>query len=165
MLMRHADYQRDLNEFYQHFTDIPNGTTPIDLSIDGGQRPPTVPHAIGWPRVGGESNLDLQSALPIIYPQNATIYQVDDRYYAHQVDYGYHGLELFNTFLDAVSTVFGCGQSIRALTGRCRSMARTARMLRSAKPAMIQNTTQNILILTSTGTRGSYSAAYSSPQM
>jgi tripeptidyl-peptidase-1 len=56
-------------------------------------------------QVDGEANLDLQSALPIIYPQNATIFQTDDSYYAHAADYGYHGLELYNDFLDAVSAV------------------------------------------------------------
>lgn len=36
--------------------------------------------------------------MPIIYPQNVTVFQTDDSYYAHQVDYGYDGLELFNDF-------------------------------------------------------------------
>jgi tripeptidyl-peptidase-1 len=104
-LRRFADYQGDLDKFEEHLTDIPVGTKPIDLSIDGGVRPPSAPHVKGWKDVAGEANLDIQSALPIIYPQNVTIYQVDDRYYAHQVDYGYHGLELFNDFLDAVSAL------------------------------------------------------------
>jgi tripeptidyl-peptidase-1 len=98
-----SDYQGDLDRFYSHFTSIPNGTAPIDLRIDGGQAPPDAPHAPGWKQIYGESDLDLQCALPIIYPQNATIYQTDDQYYAHAADYGYDGLQLFNDFLDAVS--------------------------------------------------------------
>ena len=42
------DYQGDLNKFYAHLTDIPNGTTPIDLSIDGGVLPPDFPHGKRW---------------------------------------------------------------------------------------------------------------------
>lgn len=103
MLTSRIDYQGDLDRFYEAFTHIPNGTTPIDLSVDGGQRPPSKPHSTGWHDVEGEPNLDLLCALPIIYPQNATIYQVDDRYYARAVDYHEHGLMLFNDFLDAVS--------------------------------------------------------------
>lgn len=97
-----TDYQGDLDKFYKAFTDIPVGTEPIDLSIDGAPPPPSGPKDKTWDVVGGESNLDLMTALPIIYPQNATIFQTDDLYYERQIGYGYNGLQFFNDFLDAI---------------------------------------------------------------
>ena len=164
--LRSTDYQGDLDNFEQHLTNIPVGTTPIDLSIDGGVRPPSAPHAEGWKDVAGEANLDIQSALPIIYPQNVTIYQVDDRYYAHQVDYGYHGLEPFNDFLDAVSISTNLYQyPFLALTVYYRSMVHIALTLRSVRRATIQNTIQNIRIRTSMATRANCNAVCSSQRM
>lgn len=38
LLTRHVDYHGDLDKLYKHFTNIPNGTSPIDVSIDGGEQ-------------------------------------------------------------------------------------------------------------------------------
>ncbi|CRG84245.1 Aorsin [Talaromyces islandicus] len=83
--------QADLDQFFTKFSSykIPNGTAPIPAFIDGAKAPADV--------AGGESNLDFQLAYPIIYPQNITLYQTDDSYYAEGYSQGF-----FNTFLDAI---------------------------------------------------------------
>ncbi|KAK5135062.1 hypothetical protein LTR08_005722 [Meristemomyces frigidus] len=87
--------QQDLNSFFTNFTSyIPNGTHPTLNGIDGGSAPVAVLDA------GGESDLDFELAIPIIYPQTTTLYQTDDLYYAE----GGNGTTggIFNTFLDAI---------------------------------------------------------------
>ena len=158
------DYQGDLDKFYQYFTHIPNGTAPIDLSIDGGAPPPSAPHARDWHKVGGESDLDLQSALPIVYPQNVTVYQTDDRHYAHLIDYSYHHLELFNDFLDAVSTQNLQDANLVLTRGR-RLMAHTAPTLLSARRVTIRSMIQNIPIRDRMATKVNYNVVYSSRPM
>jgi len=60
---------------------------------DGGEAPVVVGFA------GGESDLDFELAFPIVYPQNITLYQVDDTYYSE----GYsNATGNFNTFFDAI---------------------------------------------------------------
>ncbi|KAH8696765.1 putative protease S8 tripeptidyl peptidase I [Talaromyces proteolyticus] len=84
--------QSDLDSFFTHFPSykIPNGTAPTPAFIDGAK----APEHFG----GSESNLDFMLAYPIIYPQNITLYQTDDPYYAT----GSHSQGYFNTFLDAI---------------------------------------------------------------
>ena len=102
--------QQDLNSFYTNFTSyIPNGTHPILDSIDGGTAPVT-----NISQAGGEANLDFELAIPIIYPQTTTLYQVDDLYYAE----GGNGTTggIFNTFLDAIDGSY-CTYSAYGETG------------------------------------------------
>ncbi|OKL57999.1 Aorsin [Talaromyces atroroseus] len=84
--------QSDLNNFFATYPSygIPNGTAPILDAIDGA--------SITSGIVAGESNLDFSLAYPIVYPQNITLYQVDDTYYAEVGSGGGR----FNTFLDAL---------------------------------------------------------------
>lgn len=84
----------DLNLFFANFTpNIPQGTQPVLKSIDGGKAP------VNQSQAGGESNLDIELALPIIFPQKLWVYQVDDINYATGVlpSNGFG-----NTFLDAL---------------------------------------------------------------
>ncbi|OQN98904.1 hypothetical protein B0A48_15250 [Cryoendolithus antarcticus] len=102
--------QQDLNSFFTNFTRyIPNGTHPILDSIDGGMAPVT-----NLSDAGGESNLDFELAFPIVYPQNITLYQSDDLYYAE----GGNGTTggIFNTFLDAIDGSY-CTYSAYGETG------------------------------------------------
>ncbi|CAK4033881.1 aorsin [Lecanosticta acicola] len=110
-IFEEGDYysQKDLNLFYSNFTRyIPNGTHPILDSIDGGQAPVTVADA------GGESDLDFELAIPIIYPQTTTLYQTDDPYYAQ--GYSESATGIFNTFLDAIDGSY-CTYSAYGETG------------------------------------------------
>ncbi|KAI9667642.1 MAG: hypothetical protein M1821_000459 [Bathelium mastoideum] len=69
--------QEDLNLFFTNFTRrIPNGTHPIDVGIDGGVA--TTPNVS---LAGGEAELDLMMAYPIIYPQTITVFNEDDLFY------------------------------------------------------------------------------------
>ncbi|KAK0805019.1 hypothetical protein LTR75_007450 [Friedmanniomyces endolithicus] len=102
--------QFDLNSFFTNFTKyIPNGTHPVLDSIDGGMAPVT-----NLSQAGGEANLDFELAIPIIYPQTATLYQSDDLYYA----LGGNGTTggIFNTFLDSIDGSY-CTYSAYGETG------------------------------------------------
>ncbi|QUC21684.1 uncharacterized protein UV8b_05927 [Ustilaginoidea virens] len=78
--------QDDLDAFYAKYaSNIPKGTGPkIDL-IDGATAPADPGDA------GGESDLDFEIAIPIIYPQGTELYQAATQ-----------NNDIFNTFLDAV---------------------------------------------------------------
>lgn len=65
--------QDDLTLFFDTYTQVPAGTSPIYLPIDGGyfgtgQDSTTL----------GESNLDLEFAMSLVYPQPVTLYQTGD---------------------------------------------------------------------------------------
>ena len=91
--------QLDLDSFFTNFTRyIPNGTHPIAANVDGGQQSTTDPF-----QAGGEADLDLMLAYPIIYPQTITLYEVDDFIVQSNPNDTYtFG---FNTFLDALDGV------------------------------------------------------------
>ncbi|KAL1595200.1 hypothetical protein SLS60_009888 [Paraconiothyrium brasiliense] len=93
-LLSSAYAQEDLDLFFSNFTPyIDNGTAPILKSINGGVAPVDVLHA------GSEADMDLELAIPLVYPQEVVAYQVDDDYWAaKQVNEG----GMFNTFLDAI---------------------------------------------------------------
>ena len=102
--------QQDLNSFFTNFTSyIPNGTHPILDSIDGGVAP-----VANLSQAGGEANLDFELAIPIIYPQTTTLYQVDDLYYAEGGNGTTSGI--FNTLLDAIDGSY-CTYSAYGETG------------------------------------------------
>ncbi|KAK1853235.1 protease s8 tripeptidyl peptidase [Colletotrichum chrysophilum] len=89
-----GDYyaQEDLNLFFTKYTpNIPNGTHPTLVSIDGGLAPAEPKFA------DGESGLDLQVAYPLFHPQGVTLYQTDDKIYTISGAGG-----LFNNLLNAV---------------------------------------------------------------
>ncbi|EMD00234.1 hypothetical protein BAUCODRAFT_119783 [Baudoinia panamericana UAMH 10762] len=106
-----GDYysQADLDSFFTNFTSyIPNGTHPVLDSIDGGMAPVVISLS------GGESDLDFQLAIPVIYPQTTTLFQTDDTYYGLQLDPNVTGI--FNTFLDAIDGSY-CTYSAYGETG------------------------------------------------
>ncbi|OTA00191.1 tripeptide peptidase [Trichoderma parareesei] len=78
--------QQDLTLFWENFaTNIPSSTGPKVDEIDGATAPTSPFNA------GGESDLDFEIAIPIIYPQTTVLYQA-----AVKND------DIFNTFLDAI---------------------------------------------------------------
>ena len=97
--------EKDLDLFFKTYAaHIPQGTRPRNLSINQAvwhynEDDPLVSQP-------DEADLDLDIAYPIIYPQTATVYQVDDDYYTLHSANGYFGL--FNTFLDAIDGVSSC---------------------------------------------------------
>nr|POF15305.1 aorsin [Quercus suber] len=102
--------QEDLNSFFTNFTSyIPNGTHPTLDSIDGGYAP-----IANLADAGGESDLDFELAIPIIYPQTTTLYQTDDLYYAEGGNGSTYGI--FNTFFDAIDGSY-CTYSAYGETG------------------------------------------------
>ena len=93
-LLSSAYAQEDLDMFFSNFTPyIANGTAPIMNSINGGMAPTDIQHA------GAEACMDLELAIPLIYPQQTTVYQVDDSYW--EIEQVLRG-GMFNTFLDAI---------------------------------------------------------------
>ncbi|KAI0967950.1 peptidase S8/S53 domain-containing protein [Xylaria arbuscula] len=69
--------QQDLDTFFYSFTDdIPNGTYPELLSVNGGEGAATELYDAGT-----ESNLDFQMAYGLIWPQEPALFQVDDEWY------------------------------------------------------------------------------------
>ncbi|EED18810.1 protease S8 tripeptidyl peptidase I, putative [Talaromyces stipitatus ATCC 10500] len=102
--------QEDISLFFQHFaTNVPAGTKPNVISVDGG----TAPVAPNDTRNGGESDIDLDLAISLIYPQTVTVYQVDDLPNSS----GETGVNGFlNTFLDSVDGSY-CDYSAFGITG------------------------------------------------
>ena len=95
--------QKSLDSFFTNFSSpvrIPNGTHPIGANIDGGQQ-----STKDLFYDGGEVELDLQLAYPIVYPQTITVYQVDD--FVVQANPNDTYTFGFNTFLDALDGVSG----------------------------------------------------------
>ena len=93
--------QEDLNSFFTNFTKyIPNGTHPIDINIDGG-----VAKTTNLSLAGGEAELDLMLAYPIIYPQKITLYNVDDLLWQVDPNITYSKIPIFAiyTALNSVS--------------------------------------------------------------
>ncbi|KAI0471592.1 peptidase S8/S53 domain-containing protein [Xylariaceae sp. FL0804] len=95
-IFEEGDYyaQADLNSFYTKYASyIPQGWGPTVDGIDGGTAP------VATSQAGGESNLDFELAIPIVYPQTTVDYQTDDAYYAAG---GGNATGIFNTFFDAL---------------------------------------------------------------
>lgn len=99
-LFEDGDYyaQSDLNSFFtQYAPNVPNDTAPIPAFIDGAE----APVAADDPTNTGESDIDLDMTLSLIYPQTVTLYQTDDKPQANLSVNGYM-LGFLNTFLDAI---------------------------------------------------------------
>lgn len=78
----------DLDLFFKNFSTKQVGNRPIFDSIDGG----TIQQNVTGFDYNGESNLDLEYAMTLVYPQNVTLYQVGDNQMGAS----------FNNFLDAI---------------------------------------------------------------
>ncbi|KAK1240117.1 hypothetical protein MKX08_007559 [Trichoderma sp. CBMAI-0020] len=83
-----------LKSFLANYTDIPPETTLLNITIDISE-----PH-FDQTNDGGEADLDVQMALPLVYPQNITVYQVDDDYYTTFGRETYRGM--FQSWLNAI---------------------------------------------------------------
>ncbi|KAF2725604.1 subtilisin-like protein [Polychaeton citri CBS 116435] len=95
---------KDLDLFFNRYTNIPNGTYPILKGIDGGKAPGPAS------QTQGEAVLDFELAIPIVYPQTTTLYQD-----LTEADAGAEG-GIFNTFLDAIDGSY-CTYSAFGETG------------------------------------------------
>ena len=102
--------QDDITLFFNAFTvNVPANTTPSVISVDGG----TAPVSPGDPRNGGESDIDLDIAFSLIYPQSVTVYQVDD---LPNTDGTTNISGFLNTFLDSVDGSY-CNYTAYGITG------------------------------------------------
>ena len=149
--------QKDLDSFFTNFTSyIPNGTHPHAANIDGGQQATKDPY-----EAGGEANLDLMLAYPIIYPQTITLYQVDDFIVqANQNDTYTFG---FNTFLDALDGVSWNPRDIEKISKLTRHSP-TVRSQLTMRPATIHTWIKHILTQTPEAGKGNSCAASTNPQ-
>ncbi|MCJ1312828.1 hypothetical protein MMC25_006504 [Agyrium rufum] len=85
--------QNDLNVFYTNLArQIPSGTAPTFDSVDGGVDVTSNPSF----NQNGESDLDLEYAIALVYPQKVTLYQVGDTVEGAS----------FNNFLDAIDASY-----------------------------------------------------------
>lgn len=102
--------QADIDLFFAKFAPwVPQGTSPTVLSVDGG----TAPVAAGDPRNGGESDIDIELAYSLIYPQKVTVYQVDDLPNSSgETDKP----GFLNTFLDSIDGSY-CSYTAYGITG------------------------------------------------
>ncbi|KAJ5787152.1 Peptidase S8/S53 subtilisin/kexin/sedolisin [Penicillium paradoxum] len=111
-LYEQGDYfaKSDLDLYYKDYAPwIPQGTYPIPALIDGANY--SVPD---WsPLNTGESDIDIDMAYALIYPQTVTLYQVDDQIYEPEE---VATTNLFNTFLDALDGSY-CTYSAFGETG------------------------------------------------
>ena len=92
-------YLPDLDIFFKNFTtpQIPTGTRPEFISIDGGQAANfTYNNATG---AGVESALDFDTVYSVVYPQKVRLYQVGDGVNVDSVG-------TFNIFLDALDASY-----------------------------------------------------------
>ncbi|KAK4495689.1 hypothetical protein PRZ48_012957 [Zasmidium cellare] len=97
--------QQDLNLFFQHYaTNVPQGTHPTLNSVDGGQAPVAPDSVVNT----GESDIDMDIAFSLVYPQTVTLYQVDDLNNGE--------VDGFNNFLDALDGSY-CSYTAYGLTG------------------------------------------------
>lgn len=100
-----------MNKFFHRYTEIPNDTSSIYHSIDGAvtrlaQVKSYRKQFLKDVNIGialGESTLDLQCAFPIVYPQNITVFEVNDPYWSkYQFASDHSHIGLFNPFFDAI---------------------------------------------------------------
>ncbi|KAI0854023.1 protease S8 tripeptidyl peptidase I [Daldinia vernicosa] len=108
--------QHDLDTFFWSFTDeIPNGTHPELLSVDGGQGATT-----NLRLAGSEANLDFQMAYGLIWPQEPALYQVDDEWYQTNYEFdpeSYMGF--FNNLWNAIDGSY-CTFEAYGESGNCK---------------------------------------------
>ncbi|KAK4494732.1 hypothetical protein PRZ48_014088 [Zasmidium cellare] len=111
-LFEQGDYfaQSDVSQFLKMWApNVPPSTAPIVLGIDGGEAP--VPASD--PNNGGESDIDVDIVISLVYPQSVLVYQVDDENYAVAE---LSKANTFNTFLDALDGSY-CNYTAYGITG------------------------------------------------
>jgi len=94
--------QTDLNDFFKAFSpNVPQGTHPTLVSINGGKAPVSVKKA------GGESDIDFDLTISLTYPQEVTLYEVGTSSYSmFSNKQQLNELTFLTTFLDAVDGSF-----------------------------------------------------------
>lgn len=111
-LYEQGDYfaKTDIDLWYRAWApEIPNGTYPTPALIDGANFSVPAYSSLN----DGESDIDIEMAESLLYPQNVTLYQVDDQVY-EPVEV--NKANLFNTFLDAIDGSY-CTYSADGETG------------------------------------------------
>ncbi|QKX54516.1 uncharacterized protein TRUGW13939_01603 [Talaromyces rugulosus] len=102
--------QEDVSLFLQDFApNVPVDTKPTVISVDGGHAPVSPSSE----RNMGESDIDLDLAISLIYPQSVTVYQVDD---LPNSSGGTNVTGFLNTFLDSIDGSY-CNYSAYGITG------------------------------------------------
>ncbi|OKL61710.1 hypothetical protein UA08_02338 [Talaromyces atroroseus] len=102
--------QEDISLFFEHYaTNVPSDTKPNVISVDGG----TAPVAPSSELNGGESDIDLDLSISLIYPQSVTVYQVDDLPNSSGET---NTTGFLNTFLDSIDGSY-CSYSAFGITG------------------------------------------------
>ncbi|KAK4539399.1 hypothetical protein LTR36_010962 [Oleoguttula mirabilis] len=102
--------QGDIDLFFENFAPwVPQGTSPDVISVDGGAAP-VAPSSV---RNGGESDIDIELAYSIIYPQQVTVYEVDDLPNSSGAT---NTTGFLNTFLDSVDGSY-CNYTAYGITG------------------------------------------------
>ncbi|KUJ15281.1 putative protease S8 tripeptidyl peptidase I [Mollisia scopiformis] len=100
----------DISLFFENFAkNVPADTAPKVISVDGG----TAPVAPDDVRNGGESDIDLDLSISLIYPQSVTVYQVDDLPNSSGET---NTTGFLNTFLDSIDGSY-CDYSAFGITG------------------------------------------------
>lgn len=100
----------DINLFFENFApNVPQGTVPEVLSVDGG----TAPVAPGSVRNGGESDIDIDLSTSLIYPQRVIVYEVDD---LPNSSGEISTAGFLNTFFDAIDGSY-CNYTAFGITG------------------------------------------------
>ncbi|KAF2162617.1 hypothetical protein M409DRAFT_26859 [Zasmidium cellare ATCC 36951] len=111
-LYEQGDYfsQSDVSQFLaMSAPNVPPSTAPVVLGIDGGQAPVPASDLNN----NGESDIDIDIVLSLVYPQSVIVYQVDDENYAvAEVEKA----NTFNTFLDALDGSY-CNYTAYGITG------------------------------------------------
>lgn len=88
----------DLASFFAGYApNIPNDTTPVDGTINGG-----LLLTDSYKNEGNEVMLDLDCAYPIVYPQTITSFNTDNSFNANRTDNPTAANTGIDTFLDAV---------------------------------------------------------------
>ncbi|KAJ4390838.1 hypothetical protein N0V93_004437 [Gnomoniopsis smithogilvyi] len=109
----------DLDVFFSTlYPYIPNGTYPEERLVDGAVG--SIEEAgIDEEDAGVESDLDFESAWPLIWPQGTVLFQSDDQYYEiNQTSADTPYLGFYNTFFDAIDGSY-CTYSAYGETGDC----------------------------------------------
>lgn len=100
----------DISLFFKNFAkNVPVNTKPFVVSVDGG----TAPVSPNDTRNGGESDIDLDLSISLIYPQSVIVYQVDDLPNASGET---NTTGFLNTFLDSIDGSY-CDYTAFGITG------------------------------------------------
>lgn len=113
----------DLDVFFSTLHPyIPNGTYPEERLVDGAVGS-AEDAGLAEEDAGVESDLDFQSAWPLIWPQGTVLFQTDDQYYeVNQSSADTPYLGFYNTLFDALDGSY-CTYSFDGETGDCTDAA------------------------------------------